>query len=86
MEIFGVEVNPYELFLILILLLGATGSFDEKNACKSGIKDHLPKQTSGSPVRILDASHKPLTINPFGSMRLPARPRLYNPRSFSPNA
>lgn len=75
MEIFGVEVNPYELFLILILLLGATGSFDEEYGCKSDTRGHSPKQTSESPVRILDVSHRPLTINPFGSRKLSPKPK-----------
>ena len=35
MKIFGVDVNPYELFLILILLLAATGAFDA-HAARAG--------------------------------------------------
>ncbi|HHY12888.1 MAG TPA: hypothetical protein GX529_09705 [Firmicutes bacterium] len=65
MEIFGVDVNPYELFLILILLLAATGSFDSSEDC-TGTRDSSPGRAEGAPVRFLNLSSRPLTINPFG--------------------
>ncbi|HHY17694.1 MAG TPA: hypothetical protein GX524_06420 [Firmicutes bacterium] len=65
MEILGVEVNPYELFLILILLLAATGSFDQEDDCKNP-KDISSGQESGSPVRILGFLNQPLVMNAPG--------------------
>ncbi|HHT85253.1 MAG: hypothetical protein ACOX34_07890 [Bacillota bacterium] len=55
MKIFGVDVNPYELFLILILLLAATGSFDT-NVTGSGKKD--PSSIRESPVKLLSSSKR----------------------------
>ncbi|HHX10625.1 MAG TPA: hypothetical protein GX729_04590 [Firmicutes bacterium] len=65
MKILGVEVNPYELFLILILLLGATGSFNTR-VTRAGKKD--PSSRNESPVKILSpskraAAEKPSSFN-----------------------
>ncbi len=62
MQIFGVEVNPYELFLILILLLAATGSFEQNDDCSDN-KDSSAKQEPKSPVRILKFLNKPLIMS-----------------------
>ena len=62
MQIFGVEVNPYELFLILILLLAATGSFDGNDDCSKS-KDTSAKQEPESPVRILKFLNQPLVMS-----------------------
>lgn len=40
MEILGIQANPYQLFLILILLMAATGSFDPKSL-KTVLKEDL---------------------------------------------
>lgn len=55
MQIFGVEVNPYELFLILILLLAAAGAFGPR-AARAGKKE--PPTWYENPVKLLDSQGK----------------------------
>ncbi|MGI6620673.1 MAG: hypothetical protein ACOX35_04380 [Bacillota bacterium] len=66
MKIFGVDVNPYELFLILILLLAATGAFDA-HAARAGKKDSSQKRES--PVRFLKAPRRRAAGKTWGSDR-----------------
>jgi len=49
MKIFGQEVNPFQLFLILILLLAASGSFNGDEDEKSPEHSHI----YGPPLRFL---------------------------------
>lgn len=54
MRIFGVDVNPYELFLILILLLATTGSFST-SAARTGKND---PRAHDSPVGLLSSKRR----------------------------
>lgn len=49
-EILGIEDNPFSLFLILILLMGATGYFDPKSAEAGATSDGQATPTITLPV------------------------------------
>jgi len=72
MEILGAEDNPFSLFLILILLLGATGYFDPAPATDvEATAETAPKPVATLPVWQKRPAERVL-VRPFSGER-PAR-------------
>ena len=71
-EILGAEDNPFSLFLILVLLLGATGYFDPAPTTNvEGTADATPKPVATLPVWQRRPAERVL-VRPFSGER-PAR-------------
>lgn len=70
-EILGAEDNPFSLFLILILLLGATGYFDPTPAKEvEATADTAPKPVATLPVWQRRPAERVL-VRPFSGERPP---------------
>lgn len=75
-DIFGAEDNPFSLFLVLVLLLGAMGFFDpQEKTVEDGVQhqDMEPDRSKTTPVwrkrpasfRFAGADGKPVVIKPL---------------------